>query len=70
MCLKCSQKLRKFLANMKATNGMEFDEHGVAVIPRDASCRDRGTVTIKLKCTCPKVTNFCFSEADYQSLCG
>jgi len=76
-CLKCSQRLVPLLENMQTAHRIEFDEHGVAVLPKVAGSRDRGTVTIKLDCrcptikldcSCPKVTDFSFSQADYQSL--
>jgi hypothetical protein len=67
-CGKCVEKLVSFLDKLEAAHGMEFDEHGVAVLPKVAGSRDRGTVTIKLNCTCPKVTDFSFSKAACQSL--
>jgi len=71
-CGKCVKKLEKFLHNLEAALGMQFDEHGVAVLPEVAGCRrlarDRGTVSFKLKCTCPKVEVYNFSEAAYKSL--
>jgi len=71
-CSKCVDKLVKVLDNLEAVLGIEFDEHGVAVLPRVFGmrpvARDRGTVSFKLKCTCPKVEVFSFTEAVYQTL--
>jgi hypothetical protein len=77
-CTKCAAKLADFFDKMETAYGMFFDEHGVAVLPKVTSCRDRGTVTIRTHCSCPKVTcpeetcpevtDCSFSPADYQSL--
>ena len=53
---KCAAKLADFFDKMETAYGMIFDEHGVAVLPKVTSCRDRGTVTIRTHCSCPKVT--------------
>jgi len=67
-CTKCAAKLADLFDKMEKAYCMFFDQHGVAVIPKVTSCRDRGTVTIRTHCSCPKVTHFTFSEAAYQSL--
>jgi len=67
-CTKCAAKLSDLFDKMQKKHGMFFDLHGVAVLPKATICRDRGTVTIRTHCSCPKVTHFTFSEAAYQSL--